>query len=184
MSSSYGYLIPNKSFEVGQFKERVISILEEEKIIDGFYEEEFQWFASGENANSIFFNNEINSTFEYVEIHDTPNHRIIPDCTSENYEGKCNSCKNNLDEILSEKLMEVADLESENGIEIDITQLTVDCESCNKTNKIFEIDFDTPVRFSNQFICFVEIDNDFDKERTKEIALKLNCELEILYGRL
>lgn len=177
MSSSYGYLIPNKSFGVGHFKERAISILEEERIIDGYYKEEFQWFASGENSNSIFFNSEIDATFEYVEIHDTPNHRIIPDCTSENYEGKCNSCKNNLDNILSEKLTELAELESENGIEIDITQLSVDCESCNETSKIIEIDFDTPVRFNNQFICFVEIENDFDEERIKEIGVNghLSC---------
>jgi len=51
MSSPFGYLIPKKSFEVGQFKKLVTSILEKEEIINGYYEEEYQWFAAGQNSH-------------------------------------------------------------------------------------------------------------------------------------
>ena len=54
MSSSFGYLIPTKTFEIGQFKQLITSILESQEIIDGFYEEEYQWFAAGKNSHSIF----------------------------------------------------------------------------------------------------------------------------------
>ncbi len=186
MSSSFGYLIPKKSFDIGQFKKSITSILEAQKIIGGYYEEKYQWFAAGKNSNSIFQESDDNDNpaFEYVEIHDTVNSRIIPDCTEERYEAKCNNCKANLDDNLSEVLMDLADVESESGIETDMTHLTIECNSCNLSNKISDIDFGLTVRFKNQFVCFVEIESEFDDEKIKEVADILDCTFEILYGRL
>jgi len=186
MSSSFGYLIPKKTFEIGQFKEFITSVLQDQEIIDGYYEEEYQWFAAGNNSRSIFKegNDENNPAFEYVEIHDTVNNRIIPDCTEDSYGAKCNSCKATLDDNLSDVLMDLADMESDSGIETDMTQLTIECHNCNYANKITDIDFDLPVRFKNQFICFVEIDSEFDHEKIMEVAHKLDCTFDILYGRI
>ena len=186
MSSSFGYLIPTKTFEIGQFKKLITSLLESQEIIDGFYEEEYQWFAAGKNSHSIFKenNDDTNPAFEYVEIHDTVNNRVIPDCTEDNYGAKCNNCKTDLDETLSDALMELADVESESGTETDMIQLTVECQNCKHTNKITDINFDLPVRFKNQFVCFVEIDSEFDEGKINDVANKLDCTFEILYGRL
>jgi hypothetical protein len=186
MSSSFGYLIPKKTFEIGQFKKLITSILEAQEIIDGYYEEEYQWFAAGKNSHSIFkeSNEDKNPAFEYAEFHDTVNKRIIPDCTEDNYGAKCNNCKTNLDDNLSDVLMDLSDVESESETETDMTQLTIECHNCNQTNKISDINFDLPVRFKNQFVCFVEIDSEFDEEKIKEVANKLDCTFEILYGRL
>jgi hypothetical protein len=185
MSSPFGYLIPKKPFEIGQFKKLVTSILEKEEIIDGYYDEEYQWFAAGENSHSFFKdkNDDANRAFEYVEIHDTLNNRIIPDCTSDNYGAKCNNCEENLDDNLSDVLMELAELESENGTESDMTQLIIECQGCNHANKITDINFDLPVKFNNQFVCFVEINSEFDEGRISDVAKKLDCNFEIIYGR-
>jgi hypothetical protein len=93
MSISFGYLIPKETFEVGKFKTYITSVLESQEIIDGYYEEEYQWFAAGKNSHSIFKegNDDTNPAFEYVEIHDTVNNRIIPDCTVDDYGGVQNS---------------------------------------------------------------------------------------------
>ena len=186
MSSSFGYLIPTKTFEIGQFKKLITSLLESQEIIDGFYEEEYQWFAAGKNSHSIFKenNDDTNPAFEYVEIHDTVNNRVIPDCTEDNYGARCNNCKTDLDDTLSDVLMELAGVESENGTETDMIQLTVECQNCKHTNKITDINFDLPVRFKNQFVCFVEIDSEFDEGKINDVANKLDCTFEILYGRL
>jgi hypothetical protein len=186
MSSSFGYLIPNKTFEVGQFRKLITSNLEAQEIIDGYYEEEFQWFAAGKNSHSIFkeSTDDTNPAFEYVEIHDTVNNRIIPDCTEDSYGAKCNNCKTNLDDTLSDLLMDLSDVESESGNETDMTQLIIECHNCNQTIKITDVMFDLPVRFRNQFACFVEIDSEFDEEKIKEIAIKFDCTFEILYGTL
>ncbi len=185
MSSSFGYLIPEKSFEIGQFKKLVTTVLEKEGITNGFYDEANQWFASGKNAHILFEdqNDGTNSAFEYVEIHDTLNNRIIPDCTSDNYGAKCNNCNGSLDDNLSEVMMEMADLESKTGVETDMAQLVIQCQHCNHTNKINHIIFDPPVRLNNQFMCFVEIDSGFEEERINELATKLDCAIEVLYGQ-
>jgi 5-methylcytosine-specific restriction endonuclease McrA len=184
MSSSFGYLIPKKPFDIGQFSKLVRSVLEKEKIINGYYEEEYQWFAAGQNAYSFFTRkaDDINPAFEYVEIHDTINNRIIPDCTSENYGAKCNNCKENLDDGLSDELIELSDLESESGRESDMAQLVIECQRCNHANKITEINFDLPVKFNNQFLCFVEIESDFDEEKINDFAKILGSDFEIVYG--
>ena len=80
--------------------------------------------------------------------------------------------------------MELADVESESGTETDMIQLTVECQNCKHTNKITDINFDLPVRFKNQFVCFVEIDSEFDEGKINDVANKLDCTFEILYGRL
>lgn len=185
MSSPFGYLIPNKPFEVGQFKKLLTSILEKEEIIDGYYDEELQWFAMGNKSHYIFkdVDDELPHCFEFVEIHDTINNRIIPDCTSEKYGAKCKNCKEDLDDSLNDVLMELAELESENGIESDMTRLVIICRSCNNANKITDIDFDLTVKFNSQFACFVEINSDFDEDKISQIAKFLNCNFDIIYGR-
>jgi hypothetical protein len=185
MSSPFGYLIPKRNYEIGQFKKLITSLLETQLIIDGYYDEEYQWFAAGKNSHSIFKENNdpINPAFEYVEIHDTVNNRIIPDSTSDNYRAKCGSCKGIIDDGLMDALWNLADEENESGIETDMTLLTIECPHCQCTNKITDISFDLPVRFKNQFACFVEIDSEFNEGRIKEIFKQLDSSFEILYGR-
>jgi len=184
MSSSFGYLIPSKTFDVGQFKNALVSILEKKKIIDGYYEKKYQWYAAAEDSHSIFTESEDeeNPGFEYLEIHDTINNRLIPDCTSDNYGAKCINCKTNLDDILSEALFALAETESESGEETDMALLVVVCSNCQHNNPIQNIPFDLEVRVTNQFACFVEIDNEFDDQMIAELSLLLDCKLDIVYG--
>lgn len=186
MSSQLVYLIPKKSFEIGTFKKAVTSVLEKEEVIHGYYDEEYQWFAPGKNSHSFFKdkNDGTNPAFEYLEIHDTVNKRIIPDCTSDNYGAKCNKCNTDLDENLSEILTELADTEFENKTESDMTQLTLKCPGCNHVTMIADANFDLPVRFHNQFACFVEIGSEVDENIINAFAQKLDCNFDIIYGRL
>lgn len=184
MSSTFGYLIPDKPLNVGLFREVILSFLNNQKVIDGYYEEKYQWYAAGDDSHSIFVEkgDEINPAFEYVEIHDTINNRIIPDCTSADYGAKCANCKTNLDEILSEILIDLADQESENGNETDMALLVVNCESCHHNNNLRELEFELEVKVANQFACFVEIDSEFNVKKLNELASLLDCKLDIIYG--
>jgi hypothetical protein len=186
MSSSFGYLIPNKEFDVGEFRKKIIAILEAKEIIKGYYEPKYQWFAAGSNSHSIFeeISDDNNPAFEYVEIHDTDNFRIIPDCTSETYEAKCNECKADLDDTISEILMDLAEVESENEAESDMRNIKVVCSNCNFSNGISDIEFGTTVRIRNQFICFVDIESEFDDEKIKELSANFDCTFETIYGQM
>jgi hypothetical protein len=44
MSSLFGYLIPDKSYEIGEFKRMITIMLKNSKIIDGYYDEKNSWF--------------------------------------------------------------------------------------------------------------------------------------------
>ena len=54
MSSTFGYLIPDKPLNIGRFSETIISFLKNQKVINGYYEEQYQWYAAGDNSHSIF----------------------------------------------------------------------------------------------------------------------------------
>ena len=177
-------MIPEKSLDVGQFREVVISFLKSQDIIDGYYEEQYQWYAAGDNSHSIFNgeDDEVNPAFEYVEIHDTINNRIIPDCTSEDYGAKCANCKTSLDDILNETLSDLADQEFENGSETDMALLVVKCKNCDHTSNLNSLEFKLNVKITNQFACFVEIDNEFNDKKLNQLASLLDCKLDIILG--
>ena len=79
MSASCGYLIPDKSFSLGEFTKAIRTILEQQKVLKGYYDKEQGRLAAGENSFLIFSDNLNNSpiAFEYADIHDTINNRLM-----------------------------------------------------------------------------------------------------------
>ena len=186
MSSHFGYLIPDKPFDIGEFKRMITTIFKNSKIIDGYYDEKYSWFCAGDNSHSMFSkdNDDDNSAFEYVEIHDTINKRLIPDCSSQSYGAKCSKCKVDIEDAFMEVFNKLADMEFDGSAETDMTSLSVKCENCEYLNKLFEIKFDVETKITNQYMCFVEIDGDFNKDLVKKISKILNCNFSIIYGSL
>jgi hypothetical protein len=185
MSASCGYLISDKSFPVGQFAKLIGTILKNYQVINGYYDKEQGTLAAGQNSFFIFSNNQNSSdiAFEYADIHDTTNNRLIPDSSSEGYGANCRNCKENIDEDLYDVLNDLYEREFDTCVETDMTNLEISCSNCGHINKLADIKFDFETEIKNQYIQFVDIESDFNLDKVKEIGKLMNCDFKIIYER-
>ncbi|WP_121357791.1 hypothetical protein [Flavisolibacter nicotianae] len=104
MSETTVYLIPKKYFEAGEFKAKIETAFGKRKFIDGYYDEDSNWFAAGDNAYFLFDDSseDENSPFEYVEIHDTANKRLLPEGLQDPVE--CPFCQADISKDVSASL--------------------------------------------------------------------------------
>jgi hypothetical protein len=184
MSETTAYLIPQKKFEVGKFKKNVEAIFQKLNIINGYYDESRNWFNAGDNANIVF---EIdvadeNPPFEYVEIHDTENKRLLPEGLQERVE--CRNCHTDVKENLNDMLFEITEKEFNEKRETDMAAVELVCPKCGERNKLSEITYNEKTALTNQFICFVAVLDNINENRLEEIARELNTSLEIIYGSI
>ena len=186
MSASCGYLVPDKSFPAGQFKKAIKTLLETDKVINGYYDEKQGTLAAGHHSFSIFQDNLNNSNiaFEYGDIHDTNNNRLIPEGSSEGYGANCVYCNKPIDDELLDVLNDLYEKEYDSGLETDMTGLEISCGDCMQVNKLSEIQFTQDVEIKNQYIQFVDIESNFDLSKVEEIGKRLNCTLKVFYDRI
>jgi len=107
MSQRNGYLVPDRIFKVGEFRIAVMSILAGTGIINGSYDSLGLRLASGSNSSDIFtFPDKKRLAFEYAELRDSENLRLIPEGVGEGLEARCPQCNSNVDESLSDAVSE------------------------------------------------------------------------------
>ena len=183
MSSSCGYLVPDKTLPVGKFSKLVKGILDDLKITKGYYDKKADWLAAGPNSFHIFSDNANNHpiAFEYASIHDNSYKRLVP----ESFGGgaACGNCGQNIDDAVSDKLSELYEYEFDNGKETDITQLEIICNYCSHNNKLAEIKFGYETILTNQYFQFVDIERNFNADTLIEIGKQLGCNLKVFYDR-
>ena len=186
MSASCGYLIPDKSFSLGEFTKEIRAVLDQQKVLKGYYNKEQGRLAAGQNSFLIFSDNLNNSSiaFEYSEIHDTINNRLIPESSSQGYGANCKNCKENIDEDFYDALNNLYEHEFDTGLETDMTNLEIKCANCGHINKLADIRFDFETAINNQYIQFVDIESDFNLSKVKEIGQLMNCNFRIIYERI
>ena len=182
--SQLGYLIPQKKFEVGKFEAAIKAIFENEQWMAGYYDEDNNWYTAGTNANALFQVAQATNDppFEFVEIHDTVNSRIVPESNAVG--AKCAKCNGDIDESFGDVLFNLSETEYNSGQEINMAKLTLECEHCNYANVIHEIRFDEAILLANQYVCFSEINEDFNEASLNVIAEQLNCKLTVVFGNL
>lgn len=185
MSTSTGYLIPDKSFSIGQFKQAVRAVLEEVQITADLYDREKETLAAGEKAGSIVFGEPgVALPFEYAEVHDTNHLRLVPDSSADGYGAICGKCGTDMDDSLYDELEVWYEDEYDNGKEEDMSMLTVTCLTCGKVNKLPEVKFEKGAALKKQYIQFVDISGKFDAEMVKVIGDKLGCGFEVMYEKM
>jgi hypothetical protein len=184
MSETTAYLIPKKHFEVGEFKSKVETALEKLKLINGYYDEESNWFAAGDNAHLLFANGspEENPSFEYVEIHDTVNNRLLPEGLQEPVE--CKVCHTNVQEDVNELLFSITEKEYDLKREADIATAELLCPTCGQKSKLSALSYHEKIAFTNQYVCFVAILDDINKNKLIEIEKQIEAPFEIIYGSI
>lgn len=184
MSSTCGYLVPDRSFPIGEFKRAIIAFLEKEQIIS--YDADTETSVS-EDLSLSLFNCDIHDSgfaFEYATIHDTINRRLVPEEWGEGDGANCQKCQSCCDSQFSEALCDLYELEYENNQETDMALLTIPCGNCGHINHLMNMQLDTPAEIANQYIQFIDIENDFHPGKVKELNTFLNCNLKVFYSRL
>jgi hypothetical protein len=106
MSETTAYLIPKKHFDVGEFEAQIKAAFERLEMIDGYYNEDNNWFAAGDSAHLLFADSAVddNPPFEYIEIHDTENKRLLPEGCQEPVD--CPFCQADISEAVNDFLFE------------------------------------------------------------------------------
>lgn len=173
MSTTSVFFIPSTQFPVGQFKTRVRETLEELNIIDGFYDEAFEQYAT--TGKPIF---------EYASIHDTDKHKLVPEGSSGGYGSTCSHCNEGIDDDFYSVLNDYYEYEMDSDQEKDMRALKITCPRCNTQQNLGELKFSEPVVFTNQFFQFVDIDDDADPQLIKELESKLSCQITVIYERM
>lgn len=184
MSETTAYLIPKKHFDVGEFKVKVEDAFEKLKLIDGYYDEDSNWFAAGDNAHSLFTDSSVdeNRPFEYVEIHDTANNRLLPEGLQEAVQ--CPFCQTDIMEDLNEFLFETTEKEYDEKNETDMAAAELRCPNCGKKSKLSALTYHEKIAFSNQYICFVAILDDINKDKLLELEKEIDAPVEVIYGSI
>lgn len=184
MSETAVYLVPRTTFSTGEFANKVIPLLEQHDIINGFYEEEHNWFAAGDQANLLFENPEEAGSppFEYLEIHDNDCLRIIP----EGIQGAacCSSCGTDLEELLTAALDLTCENEQVEGQESDMAEIVVICSSCGKKDKITGLQYAEKTLFASQYICMMPVSEELNADKLRAIESSLETSFELLYARI
>src|SRR5262245_51213922 len=103
MSDLNVYLVPadEPSPKQRNIGKKILAYLEEKGIVDGFYDEEFGWYAPGPNSPDLFADAD-DPAFEYVIIYDERAAHFVPDNQSYGFGTKCIKCGIQLDEALYE----------------------------------------------------------------------------------
>lgn len=168
ISETDGYLIPDKDFSPGEFAKAIHSILELNQVIKGFDDEEQSTLAAGQNSFVLFsdYQNNRKIDFEYAEIYDRTNSRLIPG-SSGDFGDNCKNCLKNIDEDLSDALNDFYEHEYDTGVETDMKTLKISCSNCARINKLVDIRFDFETEIKNQFIQFIDIGSDFNLDKIK-----------------
>ena len=167
------YFIPLRKFPVGQFKSKVKEILENMRIIDGYYDEENELLGAGEK-----------SSFEYASIHDTPNDKLVPEASTSGYGATCSKCNSDMDHELYDKINDYYDFESDSGEERDMKSIQLICPECTTTSTLNEVVFTQPVLLTNQYFQFVDIDDEIDPKVIRGMESALDCDLKVIYERM
>lgn len=184
MSETTAYLIPKKHFEVGEFETKIKTAFESLKLIDGYYDEDGNWFAAGDGAHSLFVDNAVDDDppFEYVEIHDTENKRLLPEGLQE--PANCPFCQADISENVNDFLFEMTEKEYDEKNEIDMADAELLCPHCSKKSKLSALTYHEKIVFSNQYVCFVAILNDINNDKLMEIEKEVGEAFEIIYGSI
>ena len=185
MSSSSGYLIPQKPFIIGQFEKRMKSCLEEDMIINGFYDPEEGLLAAGQKSHALFSgeDDQANPAFEYAEIRDADIKRLIPEGIGPDFVGHCIKCGDLINDPLSDSLNELYEKEYDTGQRTDMSSLEFICETCNHLNKLGDIQFKGDTILISQYVQFVDINDSFDPVKIEWYENRLDCKLRIIYER-
>ncbi|MDF2189226.1 hypothetical protein [Paraflavitalea sp. CAU 1676] len=179
MSQSILYLVPTQEFPIGDFQNIIQEYLTKNQLIDGLYSEEYGWLAAGDNAGGIFLDSE--GAFEYAEIRDSKNLRLVPEEVGPDFTATCVYCGSGLGAILYEKVAEFYENEGEEGSCADFGELSIQCNSCSQSQSITALKLPEDRLLSRQFIQFVEIDSEANPAFIGKLEALLQCELIVIY---
>ncbi len=184
MSETTAYLISKRQFKVGEFKLKVETTFGKLNIINGYYNEDNNWFNAGDNAHTIFDVNtmEENPPFEYVEIHDTVNKRLLPEGIQEPVE--CKRCLTNVKEDVNDLLFAITEKEFDENRETDMAIVELVCPKCGQISKFSELTYQEEISITNQYVCFVAILENLNEVKLTEIGEQLNTSFEVIYGSI
>jgi hypothetical protein len=184
MSETTAYLIPKKHFEVGEFEGKIKIAFEKLKFINGFYDEDSNWFAAGDNAHLLFADGSLedNPPFEYVEIHDTENNRLLPEGLQESVE--CKVCCTDVKEEVNDLLFTITEMEYDAKKEIDMATAEFLCPKCGQRSKFSELTYHEKTAITGQFICFVAILDKINTNKLADIERQIDSQFDIIYGSI
>ena len=182
MSERTVYVIPKNKFEVGEFKQKVETVFKRLKLINGYYNKDNSWFNAGNNAYFLFEDDlrDENPPFEYLEIHDTKNNRLLPEGLQEPAE--CRVCHTDLHDEINELLFTITEKEHDERKETDMTNTLVYCPNCNQERKLSDLSYQEKIAITNQYLCFVDIADDLKESSLVEIEKELKTAFEIIYS--
>jgi hypothetical protein len=179
MSQRNLYFVPEQDFPIGKFKSLAEEILTQLRIIDGFYSEEDGMLASGENASSLFKGD--SSSFEYAEVRDSENLRLIPEGVGPDVAVSCGNCGASVGENFYEAVVDFYEKEGDKKRVDDMSLIKIICGSCQKQQYITDLNLPVERLLHKQYIQFVEIESDIDLSKLEEIEHRLGCKLKVLY---
>ncbi|RYE57924.1 MAG: hypothetical protein EOP48_04760 [Sphingobacteriales bacterium] len=184
MSETTAYLIPKKHFDVGEFEAKIKAAFKRLELINGYYDEGSKWFAAGDSAHSLFADTAVddNPPFEYVEVHDTENKRLLPEGLQE--PANCPFCQADISENVNDFLFETTEKEYDEKNEIDMADAELTCPNCRKKTRLSTLTYREKVAFSNQYVCFVAILDNINEKKLIEIEQQLGSSFEIIYGSI
>ncbi len=184
MSEKIVYLIPKEHFEVGGFKAKVETIFEKLKLIDRYYDEQYNWFAAGDNAHLLFSDNELDTDarFEYVEIHDTGNSRLLPEGLQAPV--ACKICNADVSDDVNDFLFSISEKEYDEKRETNMLALEFLCPNCGIKSRLSALAYNEPIALTDQYICFVGIPGEINRGKFVEIEGYIGTTFELIYNSI
>jgi hypothetical protein len=125
---------------------------------------------------------EENPPFEYVEIHDTSNKRLLPEGLQEPVE--CPFCQADISEDVNDFLFSITEKEYDEKKETDLAAAELLCPNCAKKSTLSALTYHERVAFTNQYVCFVAVLDDINKDTLAEIEREVEAPFEIVYGSI
>jgi hypothetical protein len=153
----------------------LIAHLQAVGLIDGFYEEQYGWYAGGEGPGYP------NVRFEFLQVYDSEHAYFIPSGTTGRYGASCPVCGNDLDQTI----YRLRDKWPESHQPADMAGLTVPCRRCGVRTLLKDLPFEIDTAMTR---FFVMLDGGEPEERDREfvpaIEKVLGCRTRIVMERM
>ena len=182
MSETNVYLVPTDEpySQKRRIGAEVITFLEANGIIEGFYDEPKGWYAQGAQAGDIYENPK-SFGFEYALVYDSAAAKLIPEI---GYGfPRCPRCGSDIVESIHD--LSEAKLDDEAYDAWDMSEVSVPCAACNSLVRLEELASVGQTMLARFWIEFDCADGDeISSKFMRELSSIIGADLVVMYERM
>lgn len=158
MSEYNFYLVPVDEPSAGRrgIGDRILNYLEQQGVLEGFYDEELGWYAAGPKSADLFTDVSAKGpAFEYAILYDRQEAHFVPDSQTAGFGARCSGCQADLDEEVYELLEE----QGEGEEVIDVAGRKLNCPKCRLPNPLVTLKAEIDTAVTRFYVNFCAVDS-------------------------